>query len=549
MAKKRNFDAPQFHGDHPRPVTRRQFVAQGFMSGAAYTTGAGVLSLFANPREAFAQSNLSADLQALLTNPCNIASNGAGKIPFICFDLAGGANIAGSNVLIGKEGGQRDFLSTNGYERQGLPGDMVPGLTDPTLGLPYENFDLGLGFHLDSAFRRGIMNSLTAGNEAFINGAVIPARSDNDTGNNPHNPMYGIAKAGLNTSGVPGFGADGSIVTLAGSETTDSGGNSMLPQMLYDPELRPTKVDRPSDVTNLVDTGDLVGILTKEDATAVMESIYRISESKSQNVSTEITRDAVLKEMVNCGYLKAADIADRFGGVPIDPGLDPEIVDQPGAPGTGIFTQAEWNAGDRDAREFQKTASIMKLVVNGYAGAGCVEMGGYDYHGGRRAEGEVKDERAGRCMGACLEYAARRGVPLMMYVFSDGSLSSNGAIDNTAEGRGKGEWSSDNSSTAGSFFLVYNPGSRPQIIGATPEEQAMHQQIGYMSADGSVQRAATPAANNVNLLVNTVLLNYMALHGEQGQFGNIFPGHGLGNAALQDSLTAFEPIVNGFISV
>ncbi len=75
----------------------------------------------------------------------------------------------------------------------------------------------------------------------------------------------------------------------------------------------------------------------------------------------------------------------------------------------------------------------------------------------------------------------------------------------------------------------------------------MHQQIGYMSADGSVQRAATPAANNVNLLVNTVLLNYMALHGEQGQFNNVFPGNGLGNAALQDSLTAFEPICNGTI--
>lgn len=547
MAKKRNarhFDAPQLHGDHPRPVTRRQFVAQGFMSGAAYATGAGILSLFANPREAFAQSNLSQDMQNLLIDPCEIASNGAGKIPFICFDLAGGANIAGSNVLMGKEGGQRDFLSTGGYSRQGLPGDMVPGLVDPTLNMPYENFDLGLGFHLDSAFRRGIMDSLdlTQNRPDFINGAVIPARSDNDTGNNPHNPMYGIAKAGAG-----GLGADGSILTLSGSENTDSGGNSMLPQALYDPELRPTKVDRPSDVTNLVDTGDLVGILTKEDATAVMESIYRISESKSAQVQTEISRDAVIKEMVNCGYLKAADIADRFGGVPIDPGLDPEIVDQPGLPGTGIFTQAEWNAGDRDAREFQKTASIMKLVINGYAGAGCVEMGGYDYHGGRRAEGEVKDERAGRCMGACLEYAARRGVPLMMYVFSDGSLSSNGAIDNTAEGRGKGEWSSDNSSTAGAFFLVYNPGRRPTIIGATPEEQAMHQQIGYMSADGSVQRAATPAANNVNLLVNTVLLNYMALHGEQGQFGSVFPGHGLGNGALQDSLTAFTPICNGTI--
>ena len=529
----RDWDAPQLHGDHPRPLTRRQFVAQGFMTGSAYTLGGGVLSLFSNPRDALAE--LSGDLSSQLLDPCRIATDGAGKIPFICFDLAGGANIAGSNVLVGKEGGQSDFVSTAGYEKMGLPGDMIPGLNDPDSGEPYANFDLGLGFHLDSAFRRGIMQSLTPGREANINGAVIPARSDNDTSNNPHNPMYGIARAG----------ADGSILTLAGSENTDSGGNSMLPAALYDPELRPTKVDRPSDVVNLVDTGDLVGILSKDDATAVMESIYRLSDSKMATVNTQITSDAVIKEMVRCGYLKAADIADRFGGKPIDPALDPEIV----APdGSGIFTTEEFTGNDRSAREFQKTAAVMKLVMNGFAGAGCIEMGGYDYHGGRRAEGEVKDFRAGRCMGACLEYAARKNVPLMMYVFSDGSLSSNGAIDNSDEGRGKGEWTSDNSSTAGSFFLVYNPTGRPVLIGGSAEEQARHQQIGYMDAGGSVQRAATPAANNVNLLVNTVLLNYMALHGEQGNFGSLFLNNGLGNAALQDSLTAFMPIVNGIIA-
>jgi len=544
MAKKRNarhWDEPQYHADHPRPVTRRQFVAQGFKSGAAYATAGGVLSLFSDPREAMAA--LSPDLDNLLA-PCGAGGVGAGKIPFICFDLAGGANIAGSNVLVGKEGGQLDFVSTAGYEKMGLPGDMVPGLIDPVLQLPYENNDLGLYFHLDSAFRRGILQSIgISGAEQLINGAVIPARSDNDTGNNPHNPMYGIAKAGAG-----GLGADGSILTLAGSENTDSGGNSMLPQMLYDAELRPTKVDRPSDVVNLVDTGELVGILSKTDATAVMESIYRLTDSKVGQVNTQVTQDAVIKDLVKCGYLKSADIADRFGGVPIDPALDPQIVDQPGLPGTGIFTQAEWNSGGRDESEFRKTASIMKLVVNGYAGAGCIEMGGYDYHGGARAEGEVKDFRAGRCMGACLEYAHRRGVPLMMYVFSDGSLSSNGTIDNSTEGRGKGEWSSDNSSTAGSFFLVYNPGRRPDIIGATPEIQAVHQQIGYMDAGGSVQRAATPAANNVNLLVNTVLLNYMALHGEQGQFASVFPNHGLGNTTMQDSLTAMTPICSGTIA-
>ena len=544
MAKKRkarNFDEPQLHGDHPRPVTRRQFVSQGFMSGAAYTLGGGVLSLFSNPRQALAA--LSPDL-ANLTSSCGIATDGAGKIPFICFDLAGGANIAGSNVLIGQEGGQQDFLNTSGYERQGLPGDMIPGLTDPVLQQPYANFDLGLGFHLDSAFRRGILASLTPGREANINGAVIPARSDNDTGNNPHNPMYGIARAG----------ADGSILTLSGSENADSGGNSMLPAMLYDPELRPTKVDRPSDVTNLVDTGDLVGILSPQDATAVMESIYRLTDAKMGNVSTQLTSDAVVKDLVRCGYLKAADIADRFAGVPVDPSEDPVIVADDG---TGIFTTAEFNAGDRDASEFQKTASIMKLVINGFAGAGCIEMGGYDYHGGARAEGEVKDFRAGRCMGACIEYAARIGVPLMLYVFSDGSLSSDGTIDNSEDGRGKGEWTSDNSSTAGSFFLVYNPTRRATLIGATPEEQAIHQQLGYMSADGAVMRAATPGANNVNQLVNMVLLNYMALHGDQGQFGNLgtVPGHvpipnwnngGLGTDL--DRYTAFTPIVNGTIA-
>ena len=103
---------------------------------------------------------------------------------------------------------------------------------------------------------------------------------------------------------------------------------------------------------------------------------------------------------------------------------------------------------------------------------------------------------------------------------------------------------SNNSSTAGSFFLVYNPYGQAQLLGATAADQAMHQQIGYMSSDGAVERAATPAANNVNLLVETVILNYMALHGEQNLFGtaNYFPTHGLGNAALQDRMTAFQQL-------
>ena len=515
-------DAPLRHPDHSTRMSRRQLIARGFRTGAAVVTAPTLFGLFASPTRAHAA--LSPDLEALKAS-CGIAVQGAGKVPFICFDLAGGANIAGSNVLVGGPGGQLDFLSVAGYSKLGLPGTMLPSSNPQNGTTSFIDRSLGLAFHSDSAFLRGIAERVSAATAANVNGTVIPARSENDTGNNPHNPMYGIHTAG----------ADGSLLTLIGSRSSDSGGNSMAPLAMLDTSIRPTKVDRPSDVTGLVDIGDLVGLLSQSDAVAVMEAIARLSDRKLGRVQTRITTDEVVKELVRCGYVKAADLADRFGNPrTLDPAGDPVIVGP-----TGIFSSTEFAADG----EFQKTASVMKLVANGFAGAGTITMGGFDYHTGDRATGELRDLRAGRCIGACLEYAARIGVPMMVYVFSDGSLSSNGRIDNSVNGRGKGEWTGDNQATAASFFLVHNPNSRPVLRGATSAEQARKQQLGYMRTSADVETSATPAANNVNLLVETVILNYMALHGEEGAFATRFPAHGLGPTALRDSLTAFAPIV------
>jgi hypothetical protein len=543
--KLRHPDAPQRHDNHRRPMTRRELIGQGFLTGGAAVLSTGLFSLFANPQTALAQlaEDLAADAGVL---GCGVDRSGT-KIPFICFDLAGGANMAGSNVLVGKQLGQFDVLSTAGYNKLGLPGDQVPGVaeTTPTATSNGDHTDtsLGLAFHSDSAFLRGMQGSFkTAGIAASINGAVIPARSENDTGNNPHNPLYGIQRAG----------AEGSILTLIGSQNTDSGGNSMAPAMMINAEFRPTKVDRPSDVTGLVGTSDRPKRLSHEDEVAVMEAIYRLGKQKmaNPNVGTglnfpdpnraPLTRDAVVEELVRCGYLDSAYTKEKFGNVVLNPATDPNIVGP-----TGIFTAAEFSATGTDGNEFRKTASVMKMVIDGYAGAGCITMGGYDYHGGARQEGETKDFRAGRCMGAVLEYAARMDRQVMIYVFSDGSLSSNGVIDTSIAGRGKGEWTSDNQDTASPFFLVYNPpsrGGRAQLLTTVGLTAAQHQQLGYFSADGNVARAGTPGANNVNLLVHMLLLNYMALHGEQGQFASLFPNHGLGDPALFDRLIAFAPI-------
>ena len=150
---------------------------------------------------------------------CNISA-GAGKVPFIAFDLAGGANLHGSEMLIGASGNPLNFLSTQGYATLGLPGNMTPdraNAASPTNN--FVNTEFGAAWHSDGAILRGMQASTQAATRANVNGFGIAARSENDTGNNPHNPMYGINRVG----------ADGELLTLIGSQNTDSGGNSMAP--------------------------------------------------------------------------------------------------------------------------------------------------------------------------------------------------------------------------------------------------------------------------------------------------------------------------------
>lgn len=574
MAKRRIYtgvDEPLRHQDHSRPKTRRDFLRQGFISGPAYVLGGSAFSLLANPRQALGR--VSSDLDNLVAelDRCSLGGSRYPRVPFICFDLGGGANFAASNVLVGQldttnksnpnspgEGNQSAVLNTAGYSKMGLPGDMIPGETETitpigqtlldaegrtgvfTTDGAHVNSQLGLKFHADSPMLAGILErfqveSIPAG---AIDGAVIPARSDNDTGNNPHNPMYALAAAG----------AGGEVVTLVGSQNSESGGRSLSPSAFIQPDIRPTKVDRPSDVTGMVDVGDLTAILTDPaDVTAVMESIARVSHKKlrTNNVNTGIpSRNEVIKDLMQCGYINAADIAQKFAGRSVNPddrNDDAVIVNDT----NGIFSENEF---DRD-REFRKTASVMKMVMDGYAGAGCVSIGGYDYHTGDRQAGENRDLRAGRCIGACLEYARRVGEPVMIYVFSDGSVASNGRIDTMGDsgagrdiqlgGRDKGEWTGDNSSTACSFFLVFDPagGITAHDIGLADPRQK-----GWFTAGGSVVTSSSPAANNVNLLVNTVLANYMSLNGRLSEFSSLVPNHGLGASTDVDRMVAFSTL-------
>jgi hypothetical protein len=233
----------------------------------------------------------------------------------------------------------------------------------------------------------------------------------------------------------------------------------------------------------------------------------------------------------------------------VNPDVDTNIVGS-----GGIFTTAEYQANS----DYRKTAAVMKLVIDGNAAGGTIEMDGFDYHTGDRATGEARDFNLGNCIGAVLEYAARVGKPVMVYVFSDGSLASSGMIDNSVGGRGKGVWTADNQSVAATYFLVYNPAGKPVPMQSNPE---MSLQIGSFNSDGSINTSGSPGGNNVFNLAQMVVLNYIALHEATAPttFANLntVAGGGwsspnlnntLGTGSALEPLIAFQPLaglVNG----
>ncbi len=474
---------------HAPPRTRREFLGRGLIAG----TGTVFLPSMATLMSRYAHAECIIDTNPLL---------GAGKIPFIGIDQGGGANIAGSNIIVGGAGGQEDFLSAEGYAKLGLPQEIIP----QNVGV---DRTFGLAMHPNSALLRGMLDKTSAATRANTNGVVIPARSENDTGNNPHNPIYGISRAG----------ADGEFAVSVGTRNSESGGRSDAPQSMIQAELRPTRVRNRNDAMGLAGGASNEGFPSGRvaAASAVLTALKL----------GQITEGQATEELVQCGFDKTtATFNTPISASDLDPEADADL-------------QAIFPNGELTNSDFVKAAAVMKVVLNGFGGAGTIEYGGRDYHQDPRPETDGKDFFIGQVIGGTLEYAARIGKPLMIYGFSDGAVS---ADTNNPEDDGQGvtkfRWRSDNSQTAASFILAYSPAGRPNLRAGDAS-----QQLGAFTSSGNIDTGSTPFANSVSTLAELVVLNYLALHGEQAQFGMVLDNPGLGTGAAVDPYIAFDPIV------
>jgi hypothetical protein len=477
---------------HARPTTRREFLGRGFISGVSTVFLPSIATMLA--REAHAQTGCVIDNDPML---------GAGKIPFIGIDQGGGANIAGSNVIVGGAGGQEDFISAGGYARLGLPNAIIP----QNVGV---DRSFGVAMHPDSALLRGMLDKTSAATRANTNGTVIPARSENDTDNNPHNPVYGIARAG----------ASGEFAATIGSRNSESGGNSQAPDSMIDASLRPTRVSNRSEAIGLGGGG---GGDTGFPDGRVAEASAIISALKLG----QITEEQATKDLVQCGFDKAAA---TFNTAVAEADLDPEA---------DALLQTIFPGGELGSRDFRKAAAAMKMVINGYAGAGTIEYGGRDYHQVPRDQTDQADFVVGQVIGASLEYAAQLAKPLMLYVFSDGAVTANTNLqEDDGNGVQKYRWDNDSSGSAASVIFVYSPNGQPVL-----RNGAASQQLGFYRDNGSIETGSSPFANSVTSLAEMVVLNYMALHGEQAMFGDVLNNPGIGTGAAVDPFIAFESIV------
>lgn len=447
--------------------SRRDFLSQGLMASAA--------SLLL-PFNAFGQTECEVASMVAIDNP---------MIPVIVVDLAGGANLGGSNAIVGDQAGQMQFLSN--YQSLGLTPAEHPsnaGMISDLRG--NTTSPQGLLFHSNSGLLRGIRDSAgTAVNNT--DGIVLCGISADDTGNNPHNPMYWFHRAG----------ARGQLTQLVGTRANSSGGNSQAPVTSIDLAVAPLRVTRPTDVTDLASLGPMSrnNNFAQGRESMLLRALEGLSSAKVRSLSRRGLPDAV-KDLVLCNLTKTQALLNRFSPAQLDPTQDTAV--------RAVFPGIDNDNGQREA------GSVAKMVLDGLAASGTITLGGYDYHGNDRAVTDTRDQNAGLLIGRLLNLAQRKNTKVVIYVISDGGVASNGGVGSN----GRFNWSSDSGNRGSSLMLVYDPVSRPAMRSAS-------RQMGNFRNGGSVQSDASPMSNSVTTLAKAVMLNYLALHGREGQLADV----------------------------
>ena len=334
--------------DHKAPVSRRDFVKLGLLAGGG------------------------ALMPASLMNRAYAATAAKPTVPFLVFDLAGGASLPG-NFLVGKKGGPEDFCD---YTKHGW--NPRANSLDKTFGIPMaagvSQMLAGLKSTLPAALQSPAQNQFKMGSFCHF--------SLSDNADNPTSALTLMSAAGSTGK----YQRNG-----LGQRSSASGGNSA--PYLTDSRYRPQALFRFEDILSLIKIGPGFDGLAKSDRRKVLEALVR-SAAGDQNLEAQYRQ---LFEM----------------------GSDPGAVDVRLNRQISALYNVDPNA--QDSAELLESGIIYN-VLQGNTGPGAITIDGCDYHDNTGTTGDAKDLEIGRAIGRAVHSAYLLGKPLFFQVISDGGI-------------------------------------------------------------------------------------------------------------------------------
>jgi hypothetical protein len=468
----------KYYENHRKPVTRRDFLSQGLISGAAFTMLPGLGSLL------YSKSALAQTIGPKLD---------PNMIPFMVFDMAGGAALPG-NFLVGGRGGPDDLLRS--YDALGWD-PRANGAVDRRFGLP-------MAAQLSGLFQ-GITQTASADAMARLRMGSFCHSADFDTQNNQLSAIALIAQAGYQGELVQKI-----VTAVTGtSPNSRSGGNSDVASML--PPPTPLVVSRVNDLLNSVSFGTAfdglpVGSLNRLATHSLNVALYQILNLPNNEQGRK------LAQLSEESYRRSSALVESTTG--LDPRIDQAVLETYGI-----------NNGTGDADDLAVEAAVVMNTIKGQSGPGCVTLGGCDYHDGTATTGDAKDRTMGQKIGRAVQLAHRLQKPLMFQLITDGGCENNPGTRN---------WTGDTPGKCMTVLGYYRPEGAPtyRMDGTRPRIQVGNYTSGQI-ADSSHVIGSEPFK-----VAYAVLANYLSAIGRLGEFERLAPS-GLFTPAQLESLLIY----------
>lgn len=385
---------------HKKPVTRRDFLAQGFLLYSGMIALPNVFGL--GLRKAVSECG---------------GGIGPNLTPFMVFDMAGGAALPG-NFLVGKKGGPEDLLSS--YNRLGW---------DPRAqGALYKDFGLPMSAKY-SKMLKGILDNTSAdARKTFRMGSFCHFAQDDTTGNK-------LNAANL----VLSAGFRGSFITNGlGVVDSPSGGGSA--SVVNNISLKPTIVSSVDGVLGAVNLGgpSYKGV-RPEQIKALAENTIELSRIQKGDY-LDLPDGKVLGDLSKCAYEKSLDFLSGIDG------LDP----RKNTAAKAVYKIDE-TTGSSDVNAV--TAALTMNALMGQSGPGVWTLGNCDYHTGSAVEGDRQDELMGIQIGLAIELAHQMKKPLFFQLLTDGGCDASGERN----------WSGDSGDKCMTVIGYYKPDGAPKM--------------------------------------------------------------------------------------